>query len=98
MHHVRSGENMRVKHATLTLLLLAASADSSLGSTAEAASALPRLKFCIFFNFKTLLVLQFVIKFANIWAQYCPLTYASTHIGFFDLCPNVQMAALTHWK
>jgi len=43
---------------------------------------------------ETLLVLQFVIKFANIWAQYSPSTYASTHIGFFDLCPNVQMAAL----
>jgi len=35
-----------------------------------------------------------VIKFANIWAQYSPSTYASTHVGFFDLCPNVQMATL----
>jgi len=33
-------------------------------------------------------------SFANIWAQYSPSTYASTHVGFFDLCPNVQMAAL----
>jgi len=24
-----------------------------------------------------------VIEFANIWAQYSPSTYASTHIGFF---------------
>jgi len=44
---------------------------------------------------QTLLVLQFVIEFANIWAQYSPSTYASTHVGFFDLCPNVQMAALS---
>jgi len=43
---------------------------------------------------QTLLVLQFVIEFANIWAQISPSTYASTHVGFFDLCPNVQMAAL----
>jgi len=43
---------------------------------------------------QTLHVLQFVIEFANIWAQYSPSTYASTHVGFFDLCPNVQMAAL----
>ena len=42
----------------------------------------------------TLLVLQFVIEFANIWAQYSPSTYASIHVGFFNLCPNVQMAAL----
>jgi len=48
-----------------------------------AASALPRPKICIFFNFKTLLVLQFLIEFANIWTQYCPSTYASTHVGFF---------------
>jgi len=41
---------------------------------------------------QTLLVLQFVIKFANTWAQYSPSTYALTL--FFDLCPNVQMAAL----
>jgi len=47
-------------------------------------------KFC-----QTLLVLQFVIEFANIWAQYSPSTYASTHVGFFNLCPNVQMAALS---
>ena len=32
---------------------------------------------------QTLLVLQFLIEFANIWAQYCPWTYASTHVGFF---------------
>ena len=38
---------------------------------------------------QTLLVLQFVIEFANIWAQYSPSTYA-----FFYLCSNVQMAAL----
>jgi len=43
---------------------------------------------------QTLLVLQFVIDFADIWAQYSPSTYASTHVGFFDLCPNVKMAAL----
>ena len=43
---------------------------------------------------QTLLVLQFLIKFRNIWAQYFPSTYASTHAGFFDLCLNVQMAAL----
>ena len=43
---------------------------------------------------QTLLVLQFVVEFANIWAQYCPWTYASTDFGFFDLCPNVQMAAV----
>jgi len=42
---------------------------------------------------QTLLILQFVIDFANIWAQYSPSKYASTHGGFFDLCPNVQMAA-----
>ena len=29
-----------------------------------------------------LLVLHFLIEFANIWAQYCPWTYASTHVGF----------------
>jgi len=45
-------------------------------------------------SYQTLLVLQFVIEFANIWAQYTPSTYALTHIGFFDLCSNVQMAAL----
>jgi len=27
---------------------------------------------------QTLLVLQFVVEFANIWAQYSPSTYAST--------------------
>jgi len=43
---------------------------------------------------QTLLILQFVIEFANIWAQRSPSTYASTHVGFFALCPNVQMAAL----
>ena len=32
---------------------------------------------------QTLLVLQFLTKFANIWAQCSPLTYASTHVGFF---------------
>ena len=32
---------------------------------------------------QTLLVLHFVIEFANILAQYCPWTYASTHVGFF---------------
>ena len=32
---------------------------------------------------QTLLVLQFVIEFANIRAQYSPSTYASTHFGFF---------------
>ena len=40
---------------------------------------------------QTLLVLQFVIEFANIWAQYSPSTYASTHVSFFlflPLCPN----------
>jgi len=36
---------------------------------------------------QTLLVLQFVIEFANIWAQYSPSTYASTHIGFFWFVP-----------
>jgi len=35
---------------------------------------------------QTLLVLQFVIEFANIWAQYSPSTYASTHFGFFLIC------------
>ena len=44
---------------------------------------------------QTQLVLQFVIEFANIWAQQSPSTYASTHVGFFDLCTNVQMAALS---
>jgi len=43
---------------------------------------------------QTLLVLQFVIEFANILAQYSPSTYALTLVGFFYLCPNVQMAAL----
>jgi len=47
---------------------------------------------------QTLLVLQFMIEFANICAQYSPSTYASTLIGFFDLCPNVQMAALRPWR
>ena len=32
---------------------------------------------------QTLLVLHFVIEFANILAQYSPWTYASTHVGFF---------------
>jgi len=32
---------------------------------------------------QTLLVLHFVIKFANILAQYSSWTYASTHVGFF---------------
>ena len=36
---------------------------------------------------QTLLVLQFVIEFANIWAQYSPSTYASTHVGFFRFVP-----------
>jgi len=36
---------------------------------------------------QTLLVLQFLIKFANILAQYSPSTYASTHIGFFWFVP-----------
>jgi len=35
---------------------------------------------------QTLLVLQFTIEFANIWAQYSPSTYASTHVGFFWIC------------
>jgi len=47
---------------------------------------------------QTLLLLQFLSEFANIWAQYSPWTYASTHVGFFDLCPNVQMAALRTWR
>jgi len=37
--------------------------------------------------YSSLLVLHFVIEFANIWAQYCPSTYASTHIGFFGFVP-----------
>jgi len=41
---------------------------------------------------QTLLVLQFVIKFPNIWAQYCPLTYASTHVGFL-IC-----ALMSKWQ
>jgi len=57
------------------------------------ASALPRPKFCIFFNTKTLLVLQFVIEFANIWTQYCSLSCASTHIGFFLIC-----ALMSKWQ
>ena len=32
---------------------------------------------------QTLLVLQFLTKFANNWAQYSPSTYASTYFGFF---------------
>ena len=36
---------------------------------------------------QTLLVLQFVIEFANIWAQYSPSTYASTDVGFFLFVP-----------
>ena len=32
---------------------------------------------------QTLLVLQFVIEFASIWAQYSALTYVSTHFSFF---------------
>jgi len=76
----------------------AASAASRLRSTLQcrllllraAASALQRPKICIFFDFKTLLVLQFLIEFANIWVQYCPSTYASTHVGFFSIC--VQMS------
>jgi len=32
---------------------------------------------------QTLLFLQFLTEFANIWAQYSPSTYASTHVGFF---------------
>jgi len=43
---------------------------------------------------QTLLVLQFVIEFAYIWAQYSPSTYASTHVGFFDLCPNVPLTRI----
>ena len=43
---------------------------------------------------QTLLVLHFLVEFANIWVQYCPSTYALTHVGFFDLCPNVEMAAV----
>ena len=43
---------------------------------------------------QTLLVLQSVIEFANIWAQYSPWTYASTHVSFFDFYPNVQTAAV----
>ena len=35
---------------------------------------------------KTLLVLQFVIEFANIWAQYSPWTVALTYVGFFLIC------------
>ena len=45
---------------------------------------------------QTLLILQFVIEFANIWAQYSPSTYASTLVGFFDLCPNGSPANVTH--
>jgi len=47
---------------------------------------------------QTLLVLQFGIEFADIWAQYSPSTYTSNHTAFFDLCPNVQMAGVTFWK
>jgi len=36
---------------------------------------------------KTLLVLQFLAAFANIWAQYYPSTYASIHAGFFGFVP-----------
>jgi len=36
---------------------------------------------------QTLLVLQFVVEFANIWAQYSPSTYASTHVGVFWFVP-----------
>jgi len=36
---------------------------------------------------QTLLVLQFVIEFANIRAQYSPSTYASTHVSFFWFVP-----------
>jgi len=40
---------------------------------------------------QTLLVLQFLIEFASVRAQYSPSTYASTHVGFFwsvPYCPN----------
>jgi len=36
---------------------------------------------------QTLLVLQFLFEFANIWAQYSPSTYASTHVSFFWFVP-----------
>jgi len=41
---------------------------------------------------QTLLVLQFVIKFAYIWAQYWPSTYVSTHVGFL-IC-----ALMSKWQ
>jgi len=57
---------------------------------------------------QTLLVLQFLIEFANIWAQYSPSTYASTHVGFFwsvPYCPNgsplkLEIGLTTHctWR
>ena len=75
-------------------MALVASEATQHAAAATAASVLPRPKFCIFFNFKTLLLLQFLIEFANIWTQYCPSTYTSTHMAFFDLCPNVEMAAV----
>ena len=72
----------------------AASAQRGLGYAARcsahaaaAASALLWPEICIFFHFKTLLLLQFLIEFGNIWVQYCPSTYASTHVGFFWFVP-----------
>ena len=85
MRHVRSGKNSSLGHRTLSASAAEAAEHRPLARTVHRVDSGSR---------QTLLVLQFVIEFANIWAQYSP----STHIGFFDLCLNVQIAALYLWK
>jgi len=76
MRHFRSGKNMCAKRTQpWPCCCFTAASAASMSKRVDSGSR------------QTLLVLQFVIEFANIWAQYSPSTYTSTHVGFFWFVP-----------
>jgi len=85
MRHVRSCKNTRDTPS-------ASAAETASAYTAPSASAADRptaarSRRVDSGSRQTLLVLQFVIEFANIWAQYCPSIYESIHVCFFWFVP-----------
>ena len=92
MRHVRSGKNTRDTPSASAAEAAAAASVAEAAATQHRPLARPtvaaaRSRQVDSGSRQTLLVLQFVIEFANIWAQYSPSTYASTHVGFFWFVP-----------